>query len=219
LEGINELIKSEFLIEENLRTAFVRFGGWCFRRCPDGIRRHLLDAARRGNVPNVQIYFRAMGKVFADEEDCGAFFTILERRLTGMDVQFKQYEIEGLFYMLSLRETAPFALTDGQATLFASKLLARIEERLSTHGQLSRLINASLKAYAGLMRYRLVRASYMTPQDPALGERQRRVLENLLRRSRRENRIQITRLTESLIEWSEKRGTDTSILQWDPEDG
>lgn len=85
--------------------------------------------------------------------------------------------------------------------------------------QLSRLINASLKAYAGLMRYRLVRASYMTPQDPALGERQRRVLENLLRRSRRENRIQITRLTESLIEWSEKRGTDTSILQWDPEDG
>ncbi len=59
----------------------------------------------------------------------------------------------------------------------------------------------------------------MTPQDSALGEKQRRVLESHLRRSRRENRLQITRLTENLIEWSEKRGIDTSILQWDPEDG
>ena len=68
-------------------------------------------------------------------------------------------------------------------------------------------------------RYRLVRADYMTPQDPTLGEEQRRVLESLLKRSQRENRVQIARRTKSLIEWSEYRGTDRTILQWDPEDG
>ncbi len=69
------------------------------------------------------------------------------------------------------------------------------------------------------MRYRLVRPDYMTQLDPALGEKQHQVFERLLQRSRAENRVQITRLTENLIEWSEKRGTDTTILQWDPEDG
>jgi hypothetical protein len=98
-------------------------------------------------------------------------------------------------------------------------ILARIQECLTAHRQLSRLVNVSLKAYAGLMRYRLVRANYMTPQDAALGENQRRVLKSLVVRSRRENRLQTMHLTENLIEWSEKRGTDTSILQWDPEDG
>lgn len=219
LEGVDELITTEPCVEKSLRTAIVRFGGWCFHRCPDGIRRHLLDTARRGRVPDVRVYFRAMGKVFVDKKDCQEFFTLLERQLTEGGVKFKLNEIEGLFYLLSLRETAPLALTDGQATLFASKLLARIQECVRARRQLSRLVNASLKAYAGLMRYRLVRVDYMTPQDPTLGEEQRRVLEDLLKRSQRENRVQIARRTKSLIEWSEKRGTDRTILRWDPEDG
>ena len=69
------------------------------------------------------------------------------------------------------------------------------------------------------MRYRLVRQDFMTPQDPALGEEQKLVLENLLQRSRRQNRDQITKLTKSLVEWSEKCGADRTILQWDPDEG
>ena len=160
-----------------------------------------------------------MGKVFADKRDHQAFFALLEQELTSHDTKFKLNQIEGLFYLLSLRETAPFDLTDRQATLFASMLLARIQECVRGRKQLSRLVNASLKAYAGLMRYRLVRTDYMTSQDPALGEKQRLILGSLLKRSRRENRAQIAKLTKSLIEWSEKRGTDRTILQRDAEDG
>lgn len=87
-----------------------------------------------------------------------------------------------------------------------------------SHNPLSRLVSASLKTYAGLMRYRIVRSDYMTPQDTALGERQKMVLRELLQRARRQNRGQIVKLTNSLIEWSEKRGADRTILQWDPDD-
>ena len=219
LEDLDEIITAGRRLDKNLRTAIVRLGGWCFQRCPNGIRRHLLDTARAGKVHDVRIYFRAMGKVFVDKEDCQDFFKLLERQLTGRGAKFKLNEIEGLFYLLSLRETAPLALTDHQATLFATKLLARIQECVRSRKQLSRLVNASLKAYAGLMRYRLVRADYMTPQDPALGEEQQQVLDSVLKRSQRDNRVQIARLTKKLIEWSEKRGTDRTILEWDPEDG
>ena len=59
----------------------------------------------------------------------------------------------------------------------------------------------------------------MTLEDPALGEEQQRVLVSLLKRSRRENRGKIASYTKDLIEYSEKRGTNRSLLQWDPEDG
>ena len=115
--------------------------------------------------------------------------------------------------------TLAHALTDHQATLFATKLLARIQECVRSRKQLSRLVNASLKAYAGLMRYRLVRADYMTPQDPTLGDEQQRVLGSLLRRSRRENRDKMASYIKDLIKYSENRGTNRNLLQWDPEDG
>lgn len=199
-------------------SASVRMAGWCFVRCPDGLRQHLLDTARHGQVPDTRIYFRAMGKVFAEKEECQAFFSLLEQRLTVHDATFKLYEIEGFFYLFSLREDAPRFLSDTQALLFASMLLARIDERVQSLGRLSRLVNVSLKAYAGLMRYRLVRPGFMTPQDPKLGERQKQVLQSLLARSRRDKREPIARLTTSLIEWSEKRGTDRTILQWDEDE-
>jgi hypothetical protein len=76
----------------------------------------------------------------------------------------------------------------------------------------------SLKAYAGLMRYRLVRPNFMTPQDPALGRMQQQVFDALLRRSRLQGKDKMVMLTNSLIEWSEKRGTDRTILQWDDDE-
>jgi len=159
-----------------------------------------------------------MGKVFAENEEFEAFFGLLERQLDSPNATFKLNQIEGMFYLMSLRETAPLALSEKQATLFAEKLLVRIEERVRMPNQLSRLINASLKAYAGLMRYRLVRSNYMTSEDPALGERQRLVLEELLERSQHDGRTAIANLTKSLIEWSEQRGTDHTILQWDEDE-
>ncbi len=69
------------------------------------------------------------------------------------------------------------------------------------------------------MRYRLVRADYMTPQDPTLGDEQQRVLGSLLRRSRRENRDKMASYIKDLIKYSENRGTNRNLLQWDPEDG
>lgn len=215
LQDLDELVKSDR--EEQLCTAVVRFGGWCFQRCPDGIRRHLRDAASRGQVPNALVYFRAMGKIFADEESYRSFFALLERQLTGRDAEFKLNQIEGLFYLLSLRELAPLALSDHQATLVANRLLDRIDECVRARRNLSRLVNLSLKAYAGLMRYRIVRPSFMTPQDPILAEKQQLILEKLLRRSQRDNRVQIVKLTSSLIEWSQNRGVDRTILQWDDE--
>ena len=207
------------LITSELSNQIVRFGGWCFLRCPDGIRRHLIDTAKSGRVPDFRIYYRAMGKVFTNDEECRVFFSLLAKQLTQHGAVFKLHQIEGLFYLLSLRETAPLVLTDRQATLFASKLLARIQECVRGVRTLSRLVSASLKAYAGLMRYRLVRPDYMTSQDPTLGEEQHQILANLLQRSNRDQRVQIATLTANLIEWSEKRGTDRNILQWDPDDG
>jgi len=217
LEELDELITSVRDGKKSLCASVVRFGGWCFRRCPDGIRQHLFDTALCGQVPNAQVYFRAMGKVFADEESYRAFFALLERQLSGRTAKFKLNQIEGLFYLMSLREMAPLALTDHQATLMANKLLDRIDECVRARKQLSRLVNVSLKAYAGLMRYRIVRPNFMTPQDPALGEKQRLILEGLLKRCQRDNRIPITKLTKSLIEWSQERGVDRTILQWDDE--
>lgn len=72
--------------------------------------------------------------------------------------------------------------------------------------------------YAGLMRYRLVRPNYMTPQDAVLGTMQQQVFDELLRRSRRERKDKMVDLATSLIEWSEERCTDRTILQWDAED-
>ena len=219
LQRLDDLFTSGRRIDRELRTAIIRFGGWCFLRCPDGIRCHLIDTAKSGRVPDSRIYYRAMGKVFSSDEECRVFFALLEKELTPHHAVFKLNQIEGLFYLLSLRETAPLVITDHQATLFASKLLARIQECVVRAQNLSRLVSASLKAYAGLMRYRLVRQDFMTPQDPALGEEQKLVLENLLQRSRRQNRDQITKLTKSLVEWSEKCGADRTILQWDPDEG
>ena len=148
LERLGVLITSELRIDTSIRNAIIRFGGWCFLLCPSGIRRHLVEAAKSDKVPDARIYFRAMGKVFADNEDCGAFFALLERQLSGDDAIFKINVIEGLFYILSLREEAPLALTHRQATLFANKLLDRIQERVRSRKPLSRLVNVSLKTYA-----------------------------------------------------------------------
>lgn len=218
LERLGELITSDDQLDQEFRSAIIRLGGWCFLRCPASIRRHLIETTRSDGVPDARVYFRAMGKVFVDDADCRAFFDLLERQLSGQDAKFKLHEIEGLFYMLSLREEAPLALTNDQATLFAGKLLDRIQEYVRAGKPVSRLVNASLKTYAGLMRYRLVRPDYMTPQDTVLGEKQELILGELLQRARRKKRVQTVKLTKSLIEWSEKRGADRTILQWDPEE-
>ena len=218
LTRLGELITSDVHMDQGLRSAIVRLGGWCFLRCPDGVRQHLIETTRSDGVPDARVYFRAMGKVFVEDEDCRAFFALLERQLSRQDATFKLHEIEGLFYLLSLREEAPLALTNHQATLFAGKLLDRIRECVRAGKPLSRLVSASLKTYAGLMRYRLFRPDFMTPQDTVLGEKQKLVLGELLQRARRKKRVQIVKLTKSLIEWSEKRGADRTILQWDPDD-
>ncbi|MCH8111977.1 MAG: hypothetical protein IH905_08510, partial [Proteobacteria bacterium] len=107
---------------QSVRAASVRMGGWCFERCPKGLRQHLLDATKSGQVLDRKIYFRAMGKVFVSEGEYKAFFDLLERGLNAHDEKFKMNEIEGFFYLLSLRKDAPLVLSDHQATLFACKL-------------------------------------------------------------------------------------------------
>lgn len=77
-----------------------------------------------------------------------------------------------------------------------------------------------LAGASGLMRYRLVRSDFMTPEDPELGQRQAQLFESLLKRAHDDGNLGIERLTRSVIEWSQKRGSDRTILQWDdsPED-
>lgn len=58
----------------------------------------------------------------------------------------------------------------------------------------------------------------MTADDTVLHERQTVILERLFKRARREKSEAIERLTISVIEWCEKRGTDRTILQWDDEE-
>lgn len=99
------------------------------------------------------------------------------------------------------------------------KLLDRIQEQVSARANLSRLVNVSLKTYAGLLRYRLVRPDFMTPDDATLYDRQTRIFGALLKRANQTNRHTVVKLTQSLIEWCEKRGTDRTILQWDDNEG
>ncbi|MPY71775.1 MAG: hypothetical protein GEU92_17025 [Alphaproteobacteria bacterium] len=130
----------------------------------------------------------------------------------------KLHHIEGIFYLFSLREQAPFALSPQHAHLFAEKLLSRLSAAVRSQKNLSRLVTQSLRAYAGLMRYRLIEPRFMTPDDPALYEKQSQVLEQLLQRAGTEKKAGHVKLIESVIEWSEKGGGDPTILQWDDDD-
>jgi hypothetical protein len=211
---IDALVKDQDFGHRKFRNALVRFGGWCFLLCPESIRLHLIDTARNGTIPEKNIYYRAMGKTFSSAPEFQAFFELFERKLTPKNSDLKLYEIEGLFYLFSIREAAPIALTDNQAHMFANKLLDRVEYCIRT-GKLSRLVNVCVKAYAGLMRYRLVRPDFMSSEDPWLGVRQADVFSRLVKEAERRGRWRIADLTKDLIKWTEKQGTNRNMLQWD----
>jgi hypothetical protein len=217
LRRLDEMTADTGSVAPQFLSDSVRFAGWCFLHCPAELRDHLFRTASDGHRSDLAplVYYGAMGKVFTTADEFRAFFGFLERDLKAIGSKFKSYQIEGLWYLLSLREQAPLFLSDDQATLFATKILDRIEDKLRKPAAPSRLIKSSMRAYAGLIRYRLKRGNFLTPEDGAIEERQRRVFQKLLDRCDRANVPRIAALTEEVIKFLENRGTDSTILQWD----
>lgn len=202
-------------LSEQIRRAIVRTGAWAFLRCPDPIRKHLLEATETGNVIYGVVDYRAMGRCFSTNKECAAFFSVLESSI-GVRGKILQYQLEGLFYLLSIREHAAGQLTFAQATLFVEHILARVEEQIQEE-KYSRLTRTALRALAAILRYRLINPAFATPGDGALGDRIARVLGQIIKVCTHPKTAPVADLAEEVLKWTEDRGIDPTILHW--EDG
>ena len=153
--------------------------------------------------------YRAMGRSFATDQECVAFFSVLESAI-GERGKILQYQLEGLFYLLSLRERAAARLTFEQATLFAESILTRVEEQIRRENY-SRLTRTALRALAAMLRYRLVNPAFVASGDGGIGDRMVRVLQQIIDRQM----APAADLAKGVLEWAERRGTDATILQWE----
>lgn len=198
------------------RDQIVTFSTWAFTRCPIEIRDSLRVSASQGQVTTLTNDFEAMGRSFNTDDEFKALFNAVEILATPRR-RLMNYHASALFNVLSLREEAPFALTQTQAHEFVKLAIPAIEEMMKLQNY-RRLMSICLKVIGGLIRFRLVDANFLNPDEP-LGDCVRDLLE--LVKNRTENireRRAIYQLSDSIIDVLDRRSVSDTILQWPGED-
>ncbi len=193
-----------------LRSAIVRSVTWTFQRCPEPVLKHLLEVARSKRIPNDSIYYRAMGRCFSDEVGFKAFFAVLEHDVREQS-SIKQQRLEGLRYLLSLREDAARSMSDVQSELFANAIMDRLQEMVM-RGQFARLTREALRTLAAMLRFRLVSPSFAVPGETPAGDRLAMITGRIMKSA---VGTPAANLAKSLLDWADRCGTDSSILQWE----
>jgi hypothetical protein len=198
------------------RNQIVTFATWAFTRCPAYIRDILREAAVNNVIVTAQNDFQAMGRAFETPEELKALFGLVHSYATGRG-RLMDYHARALFYVLSLREKAPYSLTEGLAGDFVNLAIPAI--RMMIDGErYSRLMSICIKTIGGLLRYRLVDPSFLDPEEP-LGHEVRNLLEEICRRSEGvAKRNQILVDAQQMIELINRQSVSDTILQWPGED-
>jgi hypothetical protein len=203
-------------VRENrkLTDQIVLFGSWTFKRCPPQIRAYLQEKADTGIAD--QNSLREMGRCFSSASEIRSLHTAIYEGIEINNWEAKEYHVYALFYIMSLREDAPFYLEELEARAFVNAALKRIEAQIRKQ-KYSRLVRTCIKAIGGLIRYRLVDSEFLS-SDEYLGDQVKKLLEKLMQRSKENPRRKaIYILASDVLDALERRGASASILEWDPD--
>lgn len=215
LENLSARLSNEN-IEAKERNQIVTFCTWPFTRCPLSVREHLREAAERLHVNAPVNDFNAMGRAFSSEQELATFFVFL-RYHAGRRGRLLNYHANGLFYILSLRENAPRCMDLEQANDFVKLALSALDEQISKRNYCA-LMRTCLRAIGGLIRYRLIDKTFLSP-DEYLGQQVQKTIKKIMGRCEGDPaRTGVGLLADDVLTVIEKRGVPDTILQWDGEE-
>jgi hypothetical protein len=180
---------------------------WAFARCPPEIAERLQGLAKVGNAGVGGV--NAMGRVFTEDHQFDTFFGYLARV-----PEFKQHHIMALLSVLSLREGAARRLKSSQADAFAKQASRVLAIELGKRN-FQRRCRATIKLLAALMRYRLNSPQFLTPGQSDLSQKVEASLGQIKQRAPDRGTVA---LATAALEFLHDRGTDTTILDYDPDD-
>jgi hypothetical protein len=180
---------------------------WAFARCPGKIAERLEDLAKAGSPRVGEV--NAMGRVFTEDRQFDTLFSFLAKIR-----EFKQHHIAALLSLLSLREGAARRLTASQAEAFTRHGLHVLAIELGKRN-FQRRCRATIKLLAALMRYRINNPHFLAPRNSDLSQKVEATLERVKERAPDRGTIE---LATAALEFLHDRGTDTTILDYDPDD-
>lgn len=202
--------------DRKILSAIVRATSWAFMRCPSEVRLYLTHNAQAGTVRNPAVDFYAMGRAFSSEDECRAFFSVLASTLIPNN-SIKNYQLNGLFCILSIRNDAVRWMTHDEADIFLERTRSRLYEQIDMLlPKLSVLTRICLKTMAALLRFRMIDPGFAAPERTDIGHRCVATLQATIEVCRSVDRPDIEKLADDAREWFYGAG-DPDILVWDDE--
>lgn len=199
-------------LDDNQRNQAVTFCTWAFARCPAAVCDHLRLVASRGTVRSPMNDFDAMGRAFTKQDEYSAFFNLLLKQ-AAVNGRLKNQHVRSLFYLLSLREDAPYVLKRSEADEFVDLTLKLLNEQI-TKGNYQTLMRTCLRALGGLTRIRHAYNDFLSPSSPA-GVEAQCALKQIIRHGDQPNRIFVGQLAQQVLDVIQQRNISISILNWD----
>lgn len=185
---------------------------WTYSRCPTSVAKLLgqgiFDQEERVFPPQTQ--YQCLGRIASNERDIRRVFLSLQNI-----EDYKIYHIRAVTSILSRIETAGKCVTVAFAERMALFAIKRIEKHYKVQPS-SAFISASLQLIAALLRGRTVNPDLLDPEKTALGKKAVEIMRDFA--DYEYSLPRNIKLATSVVEWLQKRGTDSGVLSQENDD-